>query len=242
MEIVNSKEIKKIVSFITFLIALFTVVPITIYLLTFQGNLSDSQSVWGAFGDYFGGIIGTLFNLIAVIFSLVGIYITLKIATRIHENEQNFNRENMEREINRFTKETELIEMQNRPFPHLDFNTYYNHINIILSNQGPGTLIIKDWKIMLDGKEYKHFGELIKTHIKNPEYGKFSILWERTSKMVISSGASKLLFEIEKSEHDHEIFEKFIKDCKQLIKKCVAKYYYEDIFENKYEIEEDLNH
>jgi uncharacterized membrane protein len=235
MEIVNSEAIRRFVLIIIILILLFTIFPIIIYAYTFDGNLSDSQTVWGAFGDYFGGIIGTLFNLIAVIFSLISIYITLKIATRLHENEQKFNIESVERETQRSMREIELIYKQNKPFPHVDINRNETNSEIIISNQGPGTLIIKNWCVLYEDKLYKSYGDLLDKKFKN------GILFghETSSKLIIATGSSKDLLDIEASEVKNT--KQQLELCNQLLIKSKIKIEYEDIFENKFEIVEDLS-
>jgi uncharacterized membrane protein len=234
MEIVNSKEIKRFVFIISILIILFTIIPIAIYLITFNGTLSDSQTVWGAFGDYFGGIIGTLFNLIAVIFSLVSIYITLKIATRIHENEQKFNAENIEREGQKTIQETILIHKQNKPFPHVDINRAVNKSEIIISNQGPGTLIIKKWLVIHADKEYKNYGDLLDIIFNE----KLTFGRETSSKLIIATGASKALLDIEENDFNNM---GELTSCNEILIKSKIKIEYEDIFENKFELIEDLS-
>lgn len=233
MEIVNSKEIKKFVLIVSILIILFTIAPIAIYLLKFNGNISNSQSTWGAFGDYFGGIIGTLFNLIAVIFSLVSIYITLKIATRIHENEQKFNTENIQRESQKSINETLLIHKQNKPFPHVDINRSLDKTEIVISNQGPGTLIIKNWYVVHNDIEYKNYGDLLdKIFNKKLTFGH-----ETSSRIIIATGAFKTLFDI--SEVDFNNKGQLTLSNETLINSFI-KIEYEDIFENEFVLIENL--
>jgi len=46
-------------------------VTIGIYALKFNGGISNSQTTWGEFGDFFGGIAGSLISLFAVILLFV---------------------------------------------------------------------------------------------------------------------------------------------------------------------------
>ena len=235
MEIVNSKEIKRFVIIVSVIASIFTIIPLTLYFSKFGGNLADTQTEWETFGSFVGGTIGTLFNLIAVVFSFFSIYITLKIATRIHENEQKFNRDNIKRE-------NELINKQNKPFPVVDFNRYPEKNEILLSNHGPGTLIITNMEILYEGKIYKDFNKLIWDKVFTPKMETIIYLFDLSHKHVISPGASKLLLEQAESQNEHDIntFEKFKEDCKAVLIKAKVKLYYEDIFENKFEIEESL--
>ena len=235
MEIVNSKEIKRFVIIVSILASIFTFIPLILYFSKFGGKLSDTQTEWETFGSFIGGTLGTLFNLIAVVFSFFSIYITLKIATRIHENEQNFNRDNIKRE-------NELINKQNKPFPVVDFNRFPEKNEIILSNHGPGTLIITKIEILYEDKIYKDFEKLISDKLITPNKETILYLFDRSLKHIISPGSSKLLLEQRESYNEHYkiTFENFKEDCIELLIKTRIKLYYEDIFENKFEIEEEL--
>lgn len=217
-----------------------TVLPIVFYLLEFDGSLSVNHSDWGAFGDYIGGTVGTLFNLAAVMFSFLSIYITLQIATRIHENEQKFNLESINHEKERFKREIELIHKQNKPFPTINFNRFKDKSEIILSNNGPGTLIITQLEVFYEEKVYIDFTHLILEKLLKPEYSKIRILIDSAKKHIINSGGSRCLFSFDDMEIDKGLFSKFNIECRALIEKTTVKFYYEDIFENKYIIEESL--
>lgn len=51
------------------------VVVVIIYAKHFGGGLSDDQHIWGAFGDYFGGVLSVFLSFFAVMFAL---YVLLK--------------------------------------------------------------------------------------------------------------------------------------------------------------------
>ena len=235
MEIVNSEEIKKFVIIVSIIASIFTFIPLILYFSKFDGNLADTQAEWETFGSFVGGTIGTLFNLIAVVFSFFSIYITLKIATRIHLNEQKFNRDNIKRE-------NELINKQNKPFPVIDFNNYPEKNEIILSNHGPGTLIITNIEILYEGKIYKDFKELISDKVFTQNKETIIYIFDKSLKHIISPGSSKLLLEqtVSRNLHDEITFNNFKKDCEKLLSMIRVKLCYEDIFENKFEIEEGL--
>lgn len=56
---------------------------VIVYLLRFSGGISYEQEVFGQFGDYLGGVVGTLVSL----FSLVYIYKTYRKQVEFSENE-----------------------------------------------------------------------------------------------------------------------------------------------------------
>ncbi|HEY1192789.1 hypothetical protein [Flavobacterium sp.] len=240
MEIVNSQIIKKFVAILCISSGLISLITIMAYFCNFDGEISKSQAIWGAFGDYIGGVLGTFFNLLAVVFSIISIYITLKIAVKIHEIEDRNIRENIQRDNERFTQEKELIKRQNMPFPHFDYDRLYNNLNIILSNQGPGPLIIKNWEIIFDNVSFTNFGKLIDQKLTDKDY--ISLSYERLSKHVISSGSSTSLLKINDGQTLSPKQKKYLNDCNDLLTKCRIKISYEDIFENQYEAEEDLSH
>ena len=212
----------------------FAISSIVTYFINFSEVLSDSQADWGAFGDYFGGVVGTLFNLIAVIFSLVSIYVTLKIAKYIHKYEQGLNEDNYNREIQKQEKEIELLHKQNKPFPYFEMNGTSNITEILISNQGPGTLIIKKWSVICEDKEYKNFEELLEAKFgKGLKYGR-----ERYSKLAIASGLSIMLLSI---PEDEDINIGKLNLCNNVLSNSKIKIVYEDIFENEFEKIEELS-
>lgn len=202
------------------------------YFREFGGNLSSSQTTWGAFGDFISGTIGTVFSLVSVIFSIGGIYITLKIAERLNKNEQNFQTATQTRESARFEKEIELLEKQNKPLPHVDFNRYSDRCEVVLSNQGLGTLIIIDWEIIVNQKTFKNFGKMLDEDFSFIlKYGN-----ENLNRLSITTGSTKKLFEA----FMEPTMPKPYNDCLELIEKTAIKIKYKDIFDNEFLLEEDL--
>jgi uncharacterized membrane protein len=233
MEIVNSKEIKKFVWIISILTIIFINVPIIIYFINFNGSLSDDHTKWGSFGDYIGGIVGTLFNLIAVLFSIISIYITLKIATRIHENEQRFNQENIVRETERFQKEIELTHKQNKPFPHLHLTRFVEETKIMLCNYGTGPMIIKELTITYDEKIYTDFADLLVKNVPSPNNtNSIDCVVNNDEEHIISSDSEKILFLLKSTQVDIEDFKNFQNACREIFTNITLHIKFEDIFEN----------
>jgi hypothetical protein len=50
-------------------------VVLLFYAAQFHGGISDRQEVWGAFGDYLGGVLSVAFSSISLVFAL---YVLLK--------------------------------------------------------------------------------------------------------------------------------------------------------------------
>ena len=241
MEIINKKEVKTFVTVILIITVIISVVPIVMYAKQFSGNLSDDAQDWSDFGSYVGGIIGTTFSFIAVIFSFLSIYITLKIASRIYEEEEKLHKSNDLRETKKFEREIELTEKQNKPFPVVDFHNLVDKSEIKLSNQGPGTLIVTKFEIMHESKIYTDFKDLIYAKISDDEeYQNITFLSNSAKKYIIASGGSELLFELSKINHTEALFEKYRSECRIFLKEAIIKLQFEDIFENKFEIEESI--
>lgn len=234
MEIIDKKQIKNFIKSITIGAGIVSLVPLGLYFWIFRYGLSDNKVDWGIFGDFVGGIVGTIFSLLAVIFSLISIYISLKIAARIHDSEKELHKENIAHDNERFSREKNLIELQNKPFPHIDINRALNKIQIVISNQGPGTLVIKNWQVIYNDIEYKNYGDLLdKIFDKGLTFGH-----ETSSKLIIATGTSKDLLDIFEDEFNDK---SKITYCSKILINSKIKIEYEDIFENKFDLVEDLN-
>lgn len=233
MEIVNSKEIKQFVLIIAIITIAFIAIPILVYFINFNGSLSDDHTRWATFGDYIGGIVGTLFNLIAVLFSLISIYITLQIATRIHENEQKFNQENIAREADRFKKEIELTHKQNKPFPHLHLTKFGEETKIMLCNYGTGPMIVKELKISYNEKVYSDFADLIVKLVTPPKnIACVDFLVNNDEEHIIPSDGEKILFFAKATKIEINDFHHFQLACRAVFKNIILEIKFEDIFEN----------
>jgi len=240
--IISIKTIIIIVSVICVFTLLTSYFIIKTYLHEFNGEFSKVQSEWGDFGSFVSGTIGTLFNLLAVIFSLLSIYITLKIAIRIHENETIINQNISNREKEKFDREIELTEKQNKPFPVIDYNNIIEKSDIILLNQGPGTLIVTKLEILHNHKTYNNFVELIHEKIsQDKDYSKITLIYNPAPSHIIIPGGSKRLFEINRKDNEDKVFERYRDECQLILDSVKIKLQYEDIFENKFEIEASIS-
>ncbi len=234
MEIVNRKEIKKFLNLVIVITLVFMLVPVLIYILNFKGeNISDSSADWGTFGDYIGGIAGTFLNLIAALFSLVSVYITLRIATRIHESEQRFNEDNIEREKERFEKEIELTIKQNKPYLYVDLKRLPDETKINLSNYGIGPLIIKEIKIFHGEKNYSYLYEVIESNLDQDQIKNCLIFHNTNPHYIIAPNSSKKILHIYPENKLDNNFINSQKKCRSFLKDCEITIKYEDIFENE---------
>lgn len=80
--------------YFTLIIIFFTIlalVPLVLYFYQFNGKLSNSQSNWGAFGEYFAGTFGTVISLLALIGLIFSIEMTKRQFRRQSEESTFFN-------------------------------------------------------------------------------------------------------------------------------------------------------
>ncbi|MBK6698951.1 MAG: hypothetical protein IPG55_03450 [Saprospiraceae bacterium] len=241
MDIINKKEITKFIRATIIISIIFVFVPLIIYLINFGGsNFSNNPANWGAFGDYFGGIIGTLFSLIAAFFSLISVYITLKIASRIQEAENKFNEENIIRETHRFEKEIELTERQNKPFPYLDLNKFEKSTVITLSNYGTGPLIVKQMYLLHNNsKIYPNIFDFLKKNVKT-KITNTEIQYTSAPTHILPPNTTKELASILPVGELTEEFYNYQAECRDLLKDCRLFIKYEDIFEKEGETDFSL--
>ena len=234
MEIVNSKKIKSFVWITISITLILIIVPLIFYFSVFHYSLSEDTTDWGSFGDFFGGIIGTFLNLVATIFSLISIYVTLKIASRIHESEQEFSHENLNREKERFEKEIELVHLQNKPYLFVDLNISNEMSEVIITNHGTGTLIITEWSLEYNGEIFSNFRKLFEQKIDNfDNHYSYTLRTNHDIKIILSPGANKCLVEIKPINNIDNYFNIFKESCNNILDNAIIKFTYEDIFGNE---------
>lgn len=89
---------------------LIMMLPISFFLYNFyDSEISDDIGKWGAFGDYFGGLLNCTFSLLSVI-------VTIYIALKLSNIEKNRNRDNL-----KFEKEKLLREFRESEYKRINF-------------------------------------------------------------------------------------------------------------------------
>lgn len=90
---------KKEIYFVIFGILILSLIPVIVFLITFNNtDVSDDITNWGAFGDYMGGTLNCFF-------SLLSLFVTIYIAFKISNIEENRNRENLKFEKEKLLRE-----------------------------------------------------------------------------------------------------------------------------------------
>ena len=242
MEIINKKEIKLFVKIVIVVSLVTIIIPLFAYIYNFKDiEISSSSSDWGTFGDYIGGIVGTFFSLIAALFSLASIYITLRIAIRLQKYEDKKNSENIirenernDKEKERFEKEIELAVKQNIPLPFLHMTKSPNKTEIILCNYGIGPLLLKEWYLEYDGTTYTNFDILLSAKVKTTiNYNEVEFLNNTSPEHVLSPEGTRVLFSIKSKLPFSKDFMDFQYDCRDIFQDTKIHFVYEDIFENR---------
>lgn len=235
MEFIDKKILKRFYAITSGLIIITILVPVALYLYKFNSlELSNSQNDWASFGSYIGGIIGTFFNLLAVIFSLISIIITITIAEKIQKREEIVNEQSAKYEKEKIDRETELTYKQNKPYPFLDLKRFPNKTEIILCNHGLGPLNIKKWSISSNSVEYDDFGKLFADISSYIDYNSSKILHNDSPTHIISPNNHKILFSIEPNGEINESFIKFQQKTRDKFRVSEMNFTYEDIFENEF--------
>ncbi len=116
------------------LIALF-VIPIY-YAFNFNGPISDDQAVWGAFGDYMGGILNPILSFLALI-AILSTLLLQRSELDITRNELELTRSELRRSASAQEKSEETLSNQNNVilWQKFDstFSTLLDHLSRVQS-------------------------------------------------------------------------------------------------------------
>lgn len=204
---------------------LLTAIPLVLYFYKFGfDQLSDEQSVWGTFGDFIGGTVGTVFCLLGTAFSLISIYITLKIAEILQNNEQNKREDDIK-----------LLHLQHMPVAHVSVIHGHENFEVRISNCGLGPLTNLKWHLTKNNKNYysmdKYIEELCPPII--------SCLWEsdNTRNNSIPPGKKVTLLSIKKSDTD---IESYLEEVLKSFENVKVTLNFKDIFDKEIEYKKDF--
>lgn len=140
----SKKVIRKFLILIGFSTLLLIAIPIGLYFYKFGfDQLSNEQSVWGTFGDFIGGTVGTVFSLLATVLSLISIYITLKIAEILQNSDQNKREDDIK-----------FLHLQHMPVAHVGVIQGHESFEVIINNFGLGPLTNLKWHLIKNNNTY----------------------------------------------------------------------------------------
>lgn len=229
-QIINIQRISIIVIVVCSLILLFSALSLGAYIYQFgKYPLSENQAIWGVFGDYIGGVIGTIFSFAAMIFSLLSIYVSLQIASTIQANEREFQTENLERQI-------ALVHKQNKPYPYFHLLKVSDILSIDLQNFGAGPLIVTSIKIVnANNGEYRNFRDFIATEFpQNEREEKVTITYNSAPSHILVPNGSKSLLKVTPKNQLNIEYKVTQNQLGERLKDWEIKLIYQDIFENEF--------
>ncbi|MDR6459060.1 putative membrane protein [Chryseobacterium vietnamense] len=197
---------------------------VSILLLTILGlyignfynrNLSDNPEEWGQFGDYIGGTINTTISILNL-FLLT--YLTIKIA-KLEEGR-----------INNTSKNSV------KPLGLFSFDVSNEFFKIELHNVGLGPLILKEFKIYDQDKEYEDFKELLDNIPLQYYRPKYSITKSTSNGTIVRKDdfLNIIDMQIDKDTPGAEYSKKIdsLKIVKTKLASCEIKITYADLFGN----------
>jgi len=229
------------------IICIISLIPLLIY----HSNVgilevSKETGIWGSYGDYISGTVGVMLTFFALTLSLISIYITAITSKQVKD------------------KEFQIIQIQNKPMPYLDFLKYDNETKIDLQNLGNGTMIITKIEIfnsdivgnLSSENTYNNFRHLLtengitKVYLQEKDFP-IDVFFYTAPSFILQSGKSKELFRIlfNDSELNQSSIEMNIKSfntiqnvIRDLIRKYTVKIYYKDIFDKEFNLQFDLSY
>jgi len=246
MNLKNGKATLYLMGFFV-IICVISLIPFLIYHSNVNGfEVSMQTGVWGSYGDYISGTVGVMLTFFALTLSLISIYITSITSKQIKD------------------KEFQIIQIQNKPMPYLDFLKYDNETKIELQNLGNGTMIITKIEIFKSDiignlsreNTYNNFRHLLTgngitiVYLQDKDFP-IDIFYYTAPSFILQSGKSKELFRIlfndsnlieNNKESNINSFNSIQNEIRDLIRKYTVKIYYNDIFDKKFNLQFDLSY
>lgn len=106
-----NKNIWKILFLIVIAALIAIIVSLVIYNFHFNGNIVADSQRWGAFGDYFGGMLNPILSFLALIFLMITI-ILQNNELKISREELKLSREAQEKSVNALKEQAKILEEQ----------------------------------------------------------------------------------------------------------------------------------
>ena len=211
-----------------------SLIPVGIYWCEFKGRLfSTKPGDWGVFGDFVGGISGTVLSFFAVLFSLTSIYFTGKIAERVQEGEFKFNEEQANTQL-------KTLHQQNKPYPFIHLSKYKNLTAVTIQNMGLGPLIITRWEVLHRTRSFKSFRHLFHTTF-NKQSEDIELRWNSAPQHILAPNSQKRLLKISPGTNTKEAFQLYHSELRNILKDCEISMNYEDVFGNKFKLTKKLD-
>jgi len=239
--IINKRAINLFITIIMSVVVVLTVGALILYYCFVGKNgISDNPANWGLFGDYFGGVVGAVFSLMALVFSLMSIYVSLQIATRIHANELAFQEKHA-------AEQKEIIQRQGKPFPYFRLSRRSSELSIKLQNLGLGPLIVNSIRITYcESTQYENFHEFVSAQFPRKDREvQVSLSYGSDPNPILEVSGSKTLLRLRKLDDDINDEKTAYRATQNLLreklKDCEIELNYRDIFDNDFSLTTPLS-
>lgn len=237
-QIFDTNKTGRVIFFLALFAVIISLIPIITYYNFFKNcQISQNPSDWAAFGSFVGGTSGIVLSFFAVLFSLVSIYITIKISKYIHLNDFNF-------KTNQAQKELQLTHAQRKPYPYIHLQKLPKLTSIEIQNMGLGPLIINQVRFRYNKNEYYYtINKLFDAKLKPYNIQEAKIIINSAPNHIIAINSSKSILNITPF-HDNEEninFNNIQANCRSILKECEIIINYEDMFKNCFEHSQYLN-
>ncbi len=190
-------------------------VPVFLYFNQFGFILPKNREDCGLMGDFIGGTTNAILNFFTLIFSLLAVYISVRISYKIQ------------------TRNEIQLQMQSKPIPFVRLVSFPNKISIEIQNMGVGSMIITDIKLVKekDGKEvsYPHFRELLEKEGILEEGIEFT--YDTSPDFALAPNFDVKILLIDAVVSDNLIKMESMRKIKSVIGEYTLKFEYKDVFD-----------
>jgi hypothetical protein len=235
MNTLDFKKFSPIIVVIAIFALLISLFPLIVYYLAFKDfEISKEPLDWAAFGSFISGTVGIVLSFFAVIFALISIYFTTRIAKYIQDNDFNFRTEQSKKAL-------QLTHTQSRPYPYIDLQRLPRRTSVTIQNMGLGPLIIKEIVIIYNKNEkFANFRPLFFEKLQLNTKGA-QITYNSAPNHILAPNSHKSILQINPAKENNENFKSIQTALRSILKDCEIVLTYEDIFKNKFIYNKELS-
>lgn len=244
MKDINFKNFNSFIIVVAIIALTVSLIPLISYYLAFKDlEVSNQPEDWSSFGSYLSGSVGVLLSFFAVVFALISIYFTTRIAKYIQDNDFDFRTKQAEKEL-------KIIHTQSKPFPYIDLQRLPKKTTITIQNMGLGPLNITKISIVYNKtEEFTSIRQLFDNKLPNGNNltEGIQITYNSAPTHILSPNSSKSILQINprtennEQNENNENFRYVQSACRSILKDCEVILSCEDIFGNKSEYKKELS-
>jgi hypothetical protein len=241
MNDINFKNYGTMIIVVAIIALIVSLIPLFSYYLAFKDfEISERPADWSSFGSYLSGSVGVLLSFFAVVFTLISIYFTTRIAKYIQDKDFDFR-------TKQAGKELQITYSQSKPFPYIDLQRLPKLTTITIQNMGLGPLNITEISIVYKKVEtFANVNHLFENKLNILTKGT-QIIYNSAPTHILAPNSSKSILQINPIKENNEInennenFKLIQSECRNILKDCEVFLSYEDIFGNKFEYNKELS-